>query len=97
MNILTSSKKSSVQKLVKLLSFAQIDKIVALFNAKTAPQIEHELRKLFSSKSLDTIRLGDFSSKFGEIKSDDDIESVALEFKEFLKSKKDGKKKIIFR
>ena len=49
-DILTNSEKSSVKKLIKLLSFTRLDKIVSLFNSKTAPVIGMELRKLLSKK-----------------------------------------------
>jgi predicted GIY-YIG superfamily endonuclease len=80
----------------KSINFDYIDSGLVEREEKVS-KVDQFIRATEESKSLDTIRLGDFSSKFGEIKSDDDIESVALEFKEFLKSKKDGKKKIIFR
>lgn len=48
LDILKTSQKSPVQKLVKLLSLTNLNKIVELFSPKTAPAIEQELKTLLA-------------------------------------------------
>jgi hypothetical protein len=88
LGILNSSKKSSIQKLSKLLQISKLEKIVPIFNQKTADAIGHELKKILSPESVDVLRLGDFSTKLEKIETDADVEKLITNFQQFLKRKK---------
>jgi len=86
LEILKISKKNSVQKLAQVLQFSKIEKIVAIFNKKTADAIAHELQKIFEENSR-VLRLGDFASKVSKLESAADAKKLVAEFEKFIEAR----------